>query len=200
MRRAPSSESGLVYLSHNHSPFFSEGMKAFAYEAARSPASNVRHIVMPVGNGSLLIGARRGYDELRQAGAIEDMPKLHCAQAEAVRPLVAVLNGEDWQFDRAGRTVASGIAVAKPPRIEQAVDAVRDTGGAGVAVADDATLAWQIRLARAEGIFCEPTSAAAFAGVEKLLLTGAIKPGEDVLVPVTGSGLKEPLQERLAPK
>ncbi|MSQ07695.1 MAG: pyridoxal-phosphate dependent enzyme [Dehalococcoidia bacterium] len=192
--RAYVKERGLVYLSHYHSPFFSEGMKAFAYEATRSPAANVRHIVMPVGNGSLLIGASRGYDELRQASAIEVGPKFHCVQAEAVRPLVAVLNGEDWQFDRAGRTVASGIAVSKPPRIEQAIDAVRGTGGSGVAVSDDATLAWQIRLARQEGVFCEPTSAAAFAGLEKLILSGAIKHGEDVLVPITGSGLKEPLQ------
>lgn len=191
--RAFVKERGLVYLSHNYSPFFSEGMKAFSYEIARSPAARVRHIVIPVGNGSLLIGGRTGFAELVEAGVIEAAPRFHCVQAAAVRPIVAVLNGENWQFDRAGRTVASGIAVSKPPRLEQAVDAVRDTGGAGVAVDDPSILAWQRRLARTEGIFCEATSAAAFAGLEQLVRLGVVRRGEEALLPITGSGLKEPL-------
>jgi threonine synthase len=188
-------ERRLVYLSHSYSPFFSEGMKAFAYEVNLSPARGVHHVVLPVGNGSLLIGGKRGFDELLEAGAVERSPKFHCVQAEAVRPIVAVLNGEHWQFDRAERTVASGIAVSKPPRIEQAFDAVKGSGGSGVAVADATILAWQRKLAKTEGIYCEPTSAAAFAGLDRLMATGVIKQGEDVLVPVTGTGLKEPLQE-----
>jgi len=189
--RAFVKQRGLIYLSHNWSPFFAEGMKSFSYEVAQSAASEARHIVMPVGNGSLLIGARKGFDELREAHAIEDLPRLHCVQAEAVRPIVAVLNGEDWDFGKAGQTVASGIAVSKPPRLEQAVDAVRDTGGAGVAVADTVISAWQRKLAVNEGIYCEVTSAAAFAGLDSLMAAGRILPGEQVLVPVTGSGLKE---------
>ena len=191
--RAFVKERGLVYLSHNYSPFFAEGMKAFSYEVAASPAAGARHIVIPVGNGSLLIGARKGFDELLSAGQVKTPPRLHCVQAAQVRPIVAVLNGEDWLSDQAGKTVASGISVARPPRLEQAVDAVRDTGGKGVAVDDTAIIAWLRRLARTEGLFCEPTSAAAFAGLEKLVTDGAIRQGEDVLVPVTGSGLKEPL-------
>jgi threonine synthase len=191
--RAFVAERGLPYLSHNMSPFFSEGMKAFGYEVARSPARAARHIVFPVGNGSLLIGAQAGYSELLESGAATDTPAFHCVQSEAVRPVVAVLKGQNWDFATAGRTVASGIAVSRPPRIEQAVDAVQDSGGAGVTVTDAAVLAWQRRLAVEEGIFCEPTSAAAFAGLESLLQSGAIAPGDSVLVPVTGTGLKEPL-------
>ncbi len=184
-------ERGIVYLSHNLSPYFSEGMKAFSYEVAQSPAKAARHIVIPVGNGSLLIGAKRGFDELRDRGSISALPKLHCVQANSVRPVVAVINGEDWDFGRAEATVASGIAVSKPPRIEQIVDAVSLTGGTGIAVPDGSILDWQAKLARTEGIFCEATSAATFAGLERLISDGVIERGDEVLVPVTGSGLKE---------
>jgi len=70
----------------------------------------------------------------------------------------------------------------------------RATHGTGVAVADAAILRWQRRIAADEGIFCEATSAAAFAGLEALIESGQIPAGADVLVPVTGSGLKEPLR------
>ncbi|MEX2377545.1 MAG: pyridoxal-phosphate dependent enzyme [Dehalococcoidia bacterium] len=188
---------GLVYLSHNYSPFFAEGMKPFSHEVASSPAAGIQHMVLPVGNGSLLIGARKGFDELVASGALARQPALHCVQAEAVRPIVAALRGETWPADLAKPTAASGISVSKPPRIAEALSAVRDTGGQGTAVTDEAILAWQRRLARAEGIFCEATSAAAFAGLEQLLEGGAIQPGADVLIPITGTGLKEPLTPQL---
>ncbi|NQU97495.1 MAG: pyridoxal-phosphate dependent enzyme [Chloroflexi bacterium] len=183
---------GIPYLSHNFSPFFAEGMKSFAFEVAASDASAAAHAMFPVGNGSLLVGARKGFDELREAGALPVVPKLHCVQAEAVRPIEAALNSREWSFDTSVRTIAEGISVSRPPRLRQAVAAVRDTGGAAVAVPDDAILAWQRRLARTEGVFCEATAAAAFAGLESLMARGAIPAGADVLVPVTGSGLKEP--------
>ncbi|MFN3974643.1 MAG: pyridoxal-phosphate dependent enzyme, partial [Dehalococcoidia bacterium] len=65
-----------------------------------------------------------------------------------------------------------------------------------VAVAEADILAWQKALAQGEGIFCEPTSAAAFAGVERLCAQGVIRKGERVLVPVTGFGLKDRLPRR----
>jgi len=185
---------GLVYLSHSHSPFFSEGMKAFSYEVAASEAAATEHVVFPVGNGSLLIGARNGFEELVTSGAIAGLPRLHCVQAAAVRPITAALRGEEWVFDPDVSTVASGIAVSKPPRIGQALSAIRSSGGSAVAVTDPNILEWQRRLARTEGIFCEATSAAAFAGLAALIKSAAIEPGARVLVPVTGSGLKEPLE------
>ncbi len=184
-------ERGIPYMSHSHSAFFSEGMKAFAYELAASDAASARHIVFPVGNGSLLIGTRSGYDELRQAGVTAAAPGLHCVQAEAVRPIEAALAGREWAFDPSAATVAGGIAVSDPPRLSQVVDAVRATGGAATTVSDDTVLAWQRRLGTEQGVFCEATSAAAFAGLERLVAEGAIPRGAEVVVPVTGSGLKE---------
>jgi threonine synthase len=188
-------ERGLPYLSHSLSPYFLEGMKSFAYEVAEGEAAAATDIVLPVGNGSLLIGMFKGFRELAEAGRIDRAPRLHCVQSEAVRPLVAALNGEDWKMAPDARTVASGISVSQPPRLGEMVSVVRESGGSGVAVTDAAMLAWQRRLAASAGVFCEATSAAALAGLESLLASGAIAPGADVLVPLTGSGLKEPLAE-----
>lgn len=219
-------DRSLPYMSHNLSPYFTEGMKSVAYEVAASEAAEASDIVFPVGNGSLLVGAHRGFIELAEAGgaaarpagaggagsrgaaggngwATSGMPRLHAVQATAVQPVVRALAGSPSRQPPlpsapAPRpplpTVASGIAVSHPPRLRQVVAAVTATGGRGVAVADADILRWQRRLAAAEGIFCEATSAAAFAGLEALVRAGHIPASARVLVPVTGSGLKEPLR------
>ena len=191
-------ERGLPYLSHNLSPYFSDGMQSFVYEMMPERGDpgthdDFEHIVLPVGNGSLLIGAKDAYDEIAASGEIKT-PRFHAIQVEAVQPLVAAVNSKGWSIGNIKPTVASGIAVSSPPRLAQCVDAVRSSGGSAVAVTDEAALEWQQRLARDEGIFCEVTSAVAFAGLERLIADGAISPDESVLVPITGSGLKEPVR------
>lgn len=187
-------ERGLPYLSHNLSPYFSEGMKAFAREIEESAAAGVRHIVLPVGNGSLFIGAKDGFDDLFEAGAITGTPHFHAIQVDAVQPLVSAVTGKKWSASDVRPTVASGIAVSVPPRLAQCVEVVRSSGGSAIAVPDEAALEWQCWLARDEGIFCEVTSAVAFAGLERLIEDGVISPDDSVLVPITGSGLKEPVR------
>jgi threonine synthase len=157
----------------------------------------VDHVIFPVGNGSLIIGALKGFQELVQAGKLAEMPALHCVQAEAIRPIVAAINGEDWTVAADATTVASGISVASPPRLSQVAEAVRETGGQGVTVDEASIIAWQNRLAMTEGIFGEATSAVAFAGLERLIADGVISADQKVVVPVTGSGLKEPLPEQV---
>ncbi len=184
----------LVYMSHNLSPYFSEGMKAASYELVETLGDELEHVVLPVGNGSLLIGMVRGYQELLEAGSIGQIPRFHGVQTHAVRPVVAALNGENWSHDDIQPTRASGIAVSKPPRLTEMVEAIQLTNGTGVAVSEDSLTAWQQRLASSEGIFAEITSACAFAGLEKLTGIGVIGRGATVCVPITGSGLKEPLR------
>jgi threonine synthase len=186
-------DNSLPYLSHNLSPYFLEGMKSFSYEIVGSDAASVTDIVIPVGNGSLLIGMFKGFEELQASERISSAPALHVVQAEAVKPLVAALSDEEWSFDPDLKTVASGISVSHPPRLRQCLDVVRLSGGSGIAVDDPAMLGWQKRLASEAGIFCEATSAAAFAGLEAMAATGAISEQARVLIPITGSGLKEPL-------
>lgn len=187
-------ERGLVYMSHNLSPYFSEGMKAAAYEIVDVLDDNIDHVVLPVGNGSLLIGMVRGFQELVEAGVIGRIPLFHGVQSHAVRPVVAALNGEEWSHDDAQPTNASGIAVSKPPRLAEMVEAIRSTNGSGITVSEDSLTDWQKRLSSSEGIFAEMTSAGAFAGLEKLIESGVIDRESNVCVPITGSGLKEPLK------
>ena len=185
----------LVYMSHNLSPYFSEGMKAASYEIVEVLDDGIDHVVLPVGNGSLLIGMVRGYQELLEAGIVRRIPKFHGVQAHAVRPVVAALNGEEWSDDDVQPTNASGIAVSKPPRLNEMVEAIRVTGGSGITVSEESLTDWQARLASSEGVFAEMTSAGAFAGLAELIESGVIERDSNVCVPITGSGLKEPLKK-----
>ena len=185
-------EHGLVYASHALSPYFLEGTKTFAYEVAQQlGARGPAHVVFPVGNGGLFLGAWKGFRELREAGRLDSMPRLHCVQSRAVMPLAAAYEGQSWSPDAASATIAGGIATASPPRLEQMAGALRDTGGVAVAVDDADILRWRKTLATEEGVFAEPTSAAALAGLEELVRRGEVGRDETVVVPITGSGLKD---------
>ena len=185
-------ERGLVYASHNLSPYFIEGTRTFAYELAREfPQGLPDHVVMPVGNGSLYIGAWKGFEELRDGSHVSEMPRMHLVQSRAVMPLVAAYRGEQWAPEAGGRTIAGGISVGAPPRKRQCLAVLEASRGVALAVDDDDILRWQRLLAEEEGIYAEPTAAAAFAGIERLVESGVIGAGERVLAPVTGFGLKD---------
>ncbi len=186
-------QNGLVYASHNLSPYFVEGTKTFAYEVAAQMSPLPDHIAIPVGNGSLLMGCWKGFSELIANGALDTMPKLHAIQAEAVMPIAAEFAGVEWSPGEA--TLAGGIAVGSPPRKNQVLRALRESGGIALAVPDESIVRWQKRLAASEGIFAEPTSAAALAGIELLLQHGHVKRNETVLAAITGFGLKDALPE-----
>lgn len=181
-----SEREGIPYLSHALSPWFAEGVKSIVGEIEEDLEESPTDIVAPAGNGALLIGCFAGYP----AG---ESPRIHCVQSTGVQPLRRAIEGEVWDADEAQPTVASGISVSMPPRVRQAVRAVKGSGGSAVAVSDAAMLAWRERLASEVGIFCEVTSAAAFAGLEAMVGDGVIGGDARVIVPVTGSGLKEPV-------
>jgi len=129
-------------------------------------------------------------------GRVQRMPRLHGVQTEAFQPLVHAFNREDRKASTgAADTVAIGIKIAEPPRLQALVNASRDSGGQPVAVTDTAIIAWQRRLSELEGIFVEPTSATVLAAVETLKQRGVIDEVDRVLVSLTGSGFKEPIPE-----
>ena len=182
---------GLVYASHVLSPYFVEGTKLFAYEVfLQSGESMPKHVVMPVGNGSLLLGALKGFSELKRGGHVTDIPHLHAVQAKNIMPIVAAFQGlADTPLTTS--TVAGGIAVGSPARLEEIVAAIKTTGGTATTVEEHDILAWRDTLAQTEGIYGEPTSAAAFAGLAQLVERGVVRRNERVLMPVTGFGLKD---------
>ena len=183
---------GLVYASHNLSPYFVEGTKTFAYEVAQQLSGEApEHVVIPVGNGSLFLGAWKGFRELMEGNHIGRIPRLHCIQATAFMPIAAAYRGVDWTARTGARTVAGGISSTDPPRKREVLRALRATNGVATAVADEEILRWQRLLAAEEGIYAEPTSAAALAGLEALVQDGHVRSDESVVVPITGSGLKD---------
>ena len=185
-------EEGVIYASHNLSPLFIEGTKSFAAEAASQMGEMPEHVLFPVGNGSLLIGAWKGFKGLADSDAQATKPALHCVQSEACMPIAAAFGGQDWMPPQEGvSTVAGGIAVERPPRLGQVLDALADSGGEAVAVSEHDIIRWQRRLSVDEGLFVEPTSASVLAGLEALLEGGKIGPEETTLVALTGFGLKD---------
>jgi len=86
-------------------------------------------------------------------------------------------------------TIAEGIASSKPTRVKEVLHAVRDSGGSILAVSEDEIVSALGALAKS-GLYIEPTSAAAAAGLRQLFQSGAIDPAQTTVLVLTGSGLK----------
>jgi threonine synthase len=180
------------YASHNWQAFFLEGTKTLGYELWEQLGfAQPDNIVAPTGGSSNLLGCHAAFSELRRRGAIKRLPRLFGVQPLAVAPLHAAFTaGADGLVPSpVGPTIAEGIAVSRPMRAREFLAALRDSGGATVAVGETEIVDGLRALARA-GIFVEPTAAAAAAGYARLSASGQIAPGERTVLVLTGSGLK----------
>jgi threonine synthase len=182
----------IFYASHNWQPFFVEGTKTLAYELWEQLGFTAPdNVVVPLGYGSNVLGADRGFEELHRNGEIERRPRIFGVQAAACAPYAAAFDaGTDALVPtRIAPTIAEGIATARPTRVAEVLRVIRQSGGSIVAV-DEAEIVDALgRLAR-RGLYVEPTSAAAAAGLTRLLASGTIRPGERTVLVLTGSGLK----------
>jgi threonine synthase len=185
------SGSGGVYASHMWNPYFLVGTQTFAHElthqlaaVGRSPAT----IIFPLGAGTLLLGAYRGFSTLMNIGLIERIPRLVGVQASVCAPLARAFADTESLEDPCGASLAEGILIANPPRAEAVLAAINDTGGAILTVEESAIAAAFTQLAR-RGVYVEPTSATTVAGLTQL--TSEEPSGDGVtVVALTGSGLK----------
>ncbi len=176
--------------SHSWNPFFYHGTKTFAYEVCEQLGWRAPEVViLPVGNGTLLLGAALGFGELVRAGIISNAPRLVAVQSESCAPLAQAWaqNLPTIPAIEKKDTLAEGIAIAAPVRGSQIVEAVRQSGGEFITVSDIQIKASLKALAR-QGFYIEPTAAATTAGVDKYL-DGHRR--EELVVSVfTGHGLK----------
>jgi threonine synthase len=191
---AQTSDQGnaVFYASHNWQPFFVEGTKTLAYELwEQSGFRAPDNLVVPLGYGSNVLGAERGFDELLRAREIARRPRLFGVQAARCAPYAAAFREgvEHLVPIPVGPTVAEGIATPMPTRVAEVLRAVRETGGTVVAVEEGEIVQALRELAR-RGLYVEPTSAAAAAGLTRLLASGVIRPQEYTVLVLTGSGLK----------
>jgi threonine synthase len=179
------------YASHAWNPAFFEGTATVAYEIARQRGWEAPDaVVIPLGHGTLFLGAYRGFRRLERAGWIDAVPRLFGAQAAGVAPIVRELHGPD-AADPDGRVndAADGIQIAEPVRRAEILDAIAEADGDALAVTEAAAERELDRLHRA-GFYTEPTCAVAPAALRTLRERGALAPDDDVVVPLTGSGLK----------
>ncbi len=187
-------KGNLYYASHNSSPYFQAGMKTVAYEIAEQLNwAAPDHVVMPVGGGSLFTGTFKGFHELYELGWIEKRPKLHAIQSKSCCPIVTAFKDQKARAERVepSTTVAEGIDISKPDRDREILESIRMSEGGALAVKEMDIQKNHAKLAKREGIFCEPTSAATLAGVSLLAQHNRFNKGETVVVPITGSGLKD---------
>lgn len=178
------------YASHVYDPFFLEGTKTYAFEMWEQLGHRLPDVVvLPAGNGTLVLGCALGFAELVAAGAVSRPPRLLVIQAQACAPLAAAYakGAAEPALVEPDPTMAEGIAIARPLRGAQVLAAVRENGGEIVAVSES-----EIRAARhdlaAAGLFVEPTAAVPWAGLEK----ARIAEGHSVVLPLCGAGLKSP--------
>jgi threonine synthase len=189
------------YASHNWHPLFLQGVKLIAYEIWEDLGFTAPSAVLvPAGAGSLVLGCALGFAELQRAGEIERVPRILVSQPERCCPLVrAWADGADV-VDVAGAgswgsTLAEGTAIVRPVRDREVLQAIRDTGGAATAVAEDELLPAVRELART-GLFVEPTSAQVVPALRRLHAAGQVGQGGhggqdgSIVLVLTGSGLK----------
>jgi threonine synthase len=162
------------------------GQKTAAFEVCDDLGGAPDYLAIPVGNAGNISAYWMGFSEYQAAGLVETRPVMLGFQAEGAAPLVHGARVERPE------TVATAIRIGDPASAHLAVRARDDSGGRIDAVSDQEILDAQRDLARLEGVFCEPASAASVAGVRKLAAQGAIDPGATIVCVLTGNGLKDP--------
>ncbi|MCX5822897.1 MAG: threonine synthase [Deltaproteobacteria bacterium] len=179
----------VYYASHSWNPFFFHGTKTYAFEVCEQLGWKAPDaVILPVGNGTLLLGAAIGFRELLTAKVIKSLPKLIGIQSENCAPLYQAFRRNLKEIPRIVKkdTLAEGISIADPIRGTHIIDAVRESNGDFVIVSD-AEIKDALKNMAKKGYYIEPTSAAAIAGASKYLA----KSKDEVVVSVfTGHGLK----------
>lgn len=181
------------YSTLSNNPWRNEGMKTYAYEIWEALGHAPDWLIHPEASGGAVAGAWKGFMELRSLGWVERGPRMGLAQAAAAAAIVhAYERGlADADPETPGETVAESISVGRPSLAGRALRAVRESGGAALALGDDEILKARDLLARYAGIFAEPAAAASLAAAMRLRGTGAIAPADLVVCVVTGHGLKQ---------
>jgi threonine synthase len=179
-------ESRPVTLVNSVNPFRLEGQKTAAFEVVDQLGRAPDYHLIPVGNAGNITAYWRGYKEYHRAGRSKELPRMVGFQAAGAAPIV------ENRVIAEPRTVATAIRIGNPANWGLAVEALKDSGGFIEAVTDEEILHAYRLLAREEGIFMEPASAASVAGLIKSAKAGRFEPGSTLVLTLTGHGLKDP--------
>ena len=175
-----------ITLVNSVNPYRLQGQKTAAFEVCEDLGGAPDYLAIPVGNAGNITAYWMGFTDYEKAGLVDTRPVMLGFQAEGAAPLVL---GHDVERPQ---TVATAIRIGKPASGALALKARDESSGVIETVTDDEILAAYRDLARYEGIFCEPASAASVAGVRKLAAGSRIDPGATIVCVLTGHGLKDP--------
>lgn len=177
-----------ITLVNSLNPYRIEGQKTAAFEICDDLGDAPTYHAIPVGNAGNITAYWKGYKEYRKAGRAENLPKMLGFQAAGSAPIV---KGRPIEKPE---TIATAIRIGNPASWKGAL-AARDESGGLIDSVTDGEISWAYRfIAEKEGVFAEPASAAAVAGVAKLAKKGYFRDvrGSRIVCTLTGSGLKDP--------
>jgi len=183
------------YLMNSVNPFRLEGQKTLAYEVcdqldSRAPDA----LVLPVGNGGNISAIWKGFSEYQETGIVKNRPRMMGIQAEHAAPIARAVKARRTNVRpvKNPKTLATAIRIGSPVNSSKVLRAIEESEGDAETVSDKEILDAQRKLARLEGIFVEPASAASIAGLKKLKHEGKIDSSDLIVCVTTGHGLKDP--------
>ncbi len=187
-------ELDILESSGGYNRFKVEGGKTIAYEICeqlgwRAPA----WVIDNVGAGTHLYGMWKGFKELRNLDLVENVPKMVAIGPKAGSPIVTGFKEKtDLPLTRSEESIADGLVGRWSYDMPLALKALRESTGYAEHVSDLEILKAMEWLAQLEGVFAEPSGVACVSGVSKMVETGMVDKGEEIVCIITGSGLKEP--------
>lgn len=173
-------------LVNSLNPHRIEGQKTAAFEICDQLGFAPDYLALPVGNAGNITAYWKGFREYASAGRVSGTPKMLGFQAAGAAPIV---RGE---VVTEPQTVATAIRIGNPASWQKALEALKESQGRIETVTDEEIISAYQLVARTEGLFVEPASAAVLAGVIKLAGEGFFPPGSHVVCIMTGHGLKDP--------
>jgi threonine synthase len=178
---------GMVYASHAYLPHGLAGIATMAFEIVEQLEKQPGTVVVPVGQGTLLLGLHMGFEAMKKAGAIARVPRLLGVQAAACAPIsTAYVSGMDALEEvQEGETRAEGIRILQPLHTTEVIRAVCDSHGEMLAVDEDEIAFGRDALGKL-GFYVEPTSAVIWPGIARAFKTCE----EPIVAVITGSGYK----------
>jgi threonine synthase len=185
---------GWGFVNINLRPYYAEGSKTLGYEIVeqlgwRTP----QHVVVPMAGGSLIGKISKAFHELQQVGLIEQADcKIHGAQAAGCNPIISALKAglETHRPVRRPNTIAKSLAIGDPADGYFALKVIRESGGWGEDVSDAEIAEAMLLLGKTEGIFAETAGGVTVAVARKLIEQGRIPRNEEIVLCITGNGLK----------
>lgn len=173
------------------SPLGMAGVQTISYELAEQLPDGIDHVFSPSGGGGLTLAVAKGFSLLKDKQDFSG-PAVHCVQPEGNNTIAGPLrSGEDQARPCTCTSTISGLQVGNVLDGHKTLEACRDSGGTGHTVSDDAVYAMQVRLAREEGVFCEPAGAVSITALETALKNRDISSNDSVVCLVTGTGFKD---------